>query len=263
MSKHVLIGPLWLDSLSGLSLLIYKKHIWNKSHTTSCPFSLSPRSLISWTKPSCCLELPSILTPKLAQKRAGHLGLSLKRFLNLSGFDDSLKIEAPSCSPTLDSSVLHILDWSSSKQGRVSFSSGGSRILAAALTADRGFALTASIRARFPHAPTPIYLELRLDAKGLYDTITTLHESKYYRLRLIIARLRDSFGAEEIRVLRWIPGPQNLADCPTKRNFFVFHMLSHVMLVSRPSISLPPPLLIRVTGNKCRGSLFSCNFQPP
>jgi hypothetical protein len=65
---------------------------------------------------------------------------------------------------------------------------------------------TERIRALFPHASTPLYFELRVDAKGLYDTITTLHESKDYRLRPTVARLRDSFGAEEIRVLRWIPG---------------------------------------------------------
>jgi hypothetical protein len=147
-----------------------------------------------------------------------------------SGFLAGLQISGS----TMDSSILHILDWSSSKQRRVSFSSIGSEILAAASAADRGFALTASIRALFPHAPTPIYFELRVDAKGLYDTITTLHESKDYRLRPTVARLRDSFGAEEIRVLRWIPGPENLADCLTKGNFVVFRMLNQVMLAGHP-----------------------------
>jgi hypothetical protein len=156
-----------------------------------------------------------------------------------SGFLAGLQLSGP----TLDSSVLHILDWSSSKQRRVSFSSIGSEILAAALAADRGFALTASIRALFPHAPTPIYFELRVDAKGLYDTITTLHESKDYRLRPTVARLRDSFGAEEIRVLRWIPGLQNLADCLTKGNFVVFRMLNQVMLAGRPQ-HLPTSSLV-------------------
>jgi hypothetical protein len=57
---------------------------------------------------------------------------------------------------TTDSSILHILDWYSSKQRRVSFSSIGSEILAAASADDRGFALTESIRALFPHASTPL-----------------------------------------------------------------------------------------------------------
>jgi hypothetical protein len=132
-----------------------------------------------------------------------------------------------------DTPILHVLDWSSSKQHRVSFSSIGSEILAAASAADRGFALTASIRSLFPHASTPVYFELRVDAKGLYDTLTTLHESKDYRLRPTVARLRDSFGAKEICVLRWIPGPENLADCLTKGNFVVFCMLNPVMLAGR------------------------------
>jgi hypothetical protein len=144
---------------------------------------------------------------------------------------------------TPDSSILHTLDWSSSKQRRVSFSSIGSEILAAASAADRGFALTESIRALFPHASTPLYFELRVDAKGLYDTITTLHESKDYRLRPTVARLRDSFGAEEIRVLRWIPGPQNLADCLTKGIYVMFRLLNQVMLAGRPQ-HLPTSSLV-------------------
>jgi hypothetical protein len=41
-------------------------------------------------------------------------------------------------------SVFHLLDWSSSKQSRVSFSSIGSEILAAATAADRGYALASN-----------------------------------------------------------------------------------------------------------------------
>jgi Reverse transcriptase (RNA-dependent DNA polymerase) len=47
---------------------------------------------------------------------------------------------------TPDSSILHTLDWSSSKQRRVSFSSIGSEILAAASAADRGKAFALSFR---------------------------------------------------------------------------------------------------------------------
>jgi hypothetical protein len=74
---------------------------------------------------------------------------------------------------TPESSILHILDCSSSKQRRVSFFSIGSEIFAAASAADRLFALTESIRALFPHATTPLYFELCVDTKGLYDTIAT------------------------------------------------------------------------------------------
>jgi hypothetical protein len=79
----------------------------------------------------------------------------------------------------------------------VSFGSIGSGILAAASAADHDFALTASISSLIPHAYTPVYFELRVDAKSLYDTLTTLYESNNYRLRPTVARLRDSFGAKK------------------------------------------------------------------
>jgi Reverse transcriptase (RNA-dependent DNA polymerase) len=127
-------------------------------------------------------------------------------------------------------SIFHCIDWSSSKQSRVSFSSIGSEILAAASAVDRGYALTASINFLFPSSPVPLQFELNVDSKGLYDTISTLHESKDYRPRPTVTRIRDSFGAQEIRTLRLIPGSSNLADALTKGNFDMFRRLNAVFL---------------------------------
>jgi hypothetical protein len=58
-------------------------------------------------------------------------------------------------------SVFHLLDWSSSKQSRVSFSSIGSEILTAVTAADRGYVLASNFQALFPsasHSP-PFELE--------------------------------------------------------------------------------------------------------
>jgi hypothetical protein len=121
------------------------------------------------------------------------------------------------------------------------------------VAADPGFALTASIRSLFQHASTPVYFELRVDANGLYDTITTLHESKDNRLRPTDARLCDSFGTKEIRVLRWIPGPGNLTDGLIKGNFVVFRMLNQLMWAGSSPRFLPSLMLIRVIGNKLPG----------
>jgi Reverse transcriptase (RNA-dependent DNA polymerase) len=135
-------------------------------------------------------------------------------------------------------SLFHCIDWSSSKQSRVSFSSIGSEILAAVSGADRGYALTASINLLFPDSPSPLHFELNVYSKGLFDTITTLHDSKDYRLRPTVTRIRDSFGAQEIRILRWIPGLSNLADALTKGNFHMFKQLNDVMICGNlPSFS--------------------------
>jgi hypothetical protein len=121
-------------------------------------------------------------------------------------------------------SIFHCIDWSSSKQSRVSYSSIGSEILAAASAVDRGYVLSASINFMFPSSPQPLPFELNVDSKGLYDTISTLHESKDYRLRPTVTRIRDSFGAQEIRALRWTPGFSNLSDALTKGNFDMFRV---------------------------------------
>jgi hypothetical protein len=92
-----------------------------------------------------------------------------------------------------------------------------------------------------------------LNSGSTLKVFTIRHESKVYRLRPTDARLRDSFSAKDIPVLRWIPGPENLASCLTKGNLVVFRMLNQLMLAGRSPRSLPSLLLVRVIGNKLPG----------
>lgn len=78
------------------------------------------------------------------------------------------------------SSAYHVLDWHSSKQARVSFSSAGAEILAAAESADRALLLS-ECAARILSLSHPIPFALTVDFYGLYSTITTLHEGIDYR----------------------------------------------------------------------------------
>lgn len=125
--------------------------------------------------------------------------------------------------------LFYPLSWSSHKQRRVSYSSFGAEILAAADADDRGFDLKQSFLSLFPHKP--LSHELIIDSKALFETITTLHQTSDYRLRKTVSRMRDSFESKQLNVVRWIPGPSNFADALTKRNIIMFKglndMLSH------------------------------------
>ena len=78
-----------------------------------------------------------------------------------------------------DSWIYHVLDWHSSKQYRVSFSSVGAEIVAAAEAADRSLLLTQCLSSIVgKHNLFP--LVLTVDLYGIYATITTLHEGKDY-----------------------------------------------------------------------------------
>lgn len=71
--------------------------------------------------------------------------------------------------------TFHIIDWTSSKQRRVSHSSYGAEILACSDADDRGFyikeALKSITRVNTKHV-------LHVDSRGLFDTISTLHDGK-------------------------------------------------------------------------------------
>lgn len=68
--------------------------------------------------------------------------------------------------------------------------------------------------------------ELAVGSKSLYDTDTTLHLNEDYRLRMIVQRIRNSFESGDLEILRWIPGPQNIADALTKRNLSLLKKLN-------------------------------------
>ena len=123
--------------------------------------------------------------------------------------------------------IFHVIDWHSSKQSRVSFSSVGAEILAAAAAADRSSLMTEGIRA-IHSAQNPLPLVLNVDSLGLHATISTVHEGRDYRLRPTVSRLRDSFESGEIAVLQWIEGQKNIADALTKRNVAMYRKVNHI-----------------------------------
>lgn len=130
--------------------------------------------------------------------------------------------------PAGGASVFHVLDWLSKKQSRVSFSSIGAEILAAATSADRGSLIAEQLQVVHDSQEKLPFI-LTVDSHGLFSTITTLHEGSDYRLRPTVARMRDSYETGEISMLQWIPGVQNLADALTKRNVVMYRMLNDVM----------------------------------
>lgn len=135
-------------------------------------------------------------------------------------------------------SIHHIIDWHSGKQKRVSFSSGGSEIIAAADATDRAGYMH-ELYATLLGPDVDLQLSLLVDSRGLHDTITTLHEPSDYRLRPTVARIRDSFESKEkgeLTGLGLIPGPLNVSDCLTKCNRTMWAQLQKMF--SSGSISL-------------------------
>lgn len=132
--------------------------------------------------------------------------------------------------------IFHMVDWSSHKQKRVSYSSYGAEILACAAADDRGYNLKAALNALFPRHRTRH--ELSVDSHALNDTITTLHEGTEFRLRQTVQRIRNSFESGELNVLRWIPGTENVADALTKRNLKLYRKLNEICANGRLTVDL-------------------------
>ena len=122
--------------------------------------------------------------------------------------------------------TYHIVDWASRKQRRVCHSSYGAEILACADTDDRGYNLKMAMTSLFPS--DRFRHVLNVDSKGLYDTVTTLHEGRDYRLRQTVQRIRDSFEAGEVDIIRWVQGKANIADALTKRTPMSYRMLNRI-----------------------------------
>ena len=93
------------------------------------------------------------------------------------------------------SEIFHPIDWTSHKRKRVSYSSYGAEMLAAADGDDRGYYYRMTINSLFPNRCTK--QELNVDSRVLYDTTTMLHESTEYRLRNSVRRMRNSFESRE------------------------------------------------------------------
>ena len=95
---------------------------------------------------------------------------------------------------------FHTLNWVSTKQRRICHSSYGAEILACADGDDRVYYLKMGLRALFPVAK--MSNEPVVNSHGQYDTISSLHEGSEYRLHQTVQKIRESFEAEEIDVLR-------------------------------------------------------------
>ena len=106
----------------------------------------------------------------------------------------------------------HVCDWNSLKQRRVCYSSFGAEILAAADADDRTHAMRELIRSLFVGTPMKtITSACNVYRNGFFDTVTTLHDGRDYRIR-------DSFESRDFDALAWILGRDNVADALTKRN---------------------------------------------
>jgi len=143
-----------------------------------------------------------------------------------SGYVGGLYFQPSSANQNI---LYHITDWYSGKQSRISFSSIGCEILAAATACDRASNMVDSIQI-LHNSPARLPLVFTVDSLGLYGTITTLHEGKDYRLRATVSRLRDSFEAGEVNVLQWIRGTKNISDGLTKRNPEMFRLLNSICI---------------------------------
>lgn len=70
---------------------------------------------------------------------------------------------------------------------------------------------------------------LTVDSKGLYDTIFTSHESRDYRFKQTVRRIRDSFETGDVDNLRWVQGCANMADGLTKKDAAAHRMLNRIL----------------------------------
>lgn len=122
--------------------------------------------------------------------------------------------------------TFHIIDWESSKQRRVSHSSYGAEILACTDVDDRGYGIKEALSSIFQNQT--FKPKLNVDSKGVYDTITTLHEGRDYRLRQTVQRIRDSFESGDLDYLRLIQGFVNIADSLTKKNYVSQRLLNRI-----------------------------------
>lgn len=123
--------------------------------------------------------------------------------------------------------VIHPIDGSSYKQKRVCFSSYGAEIHACADAKhrefyDRSACLSIISTAKNIH-------QMVVDSKGFFETLTTLHEEKDYRLRQTVQRIRNSFQSGEMDSLKWNQGRANIADALTKYNLVMHKMLNRFM----------------------------------
>lgn len=131
--------------------------------------------------------------------------------------------------------IFHQIHWSSCKQRRVSYSSYGTEIFLCSDADDHGYYVKQAVQTIFDD--NNIKKELNVDSNGLYATITTLHEGIEYCLRKNVQRIRDSFEAEELDVLKWTQCLANISDALTMHNTNSYRLMSQFL--SADTLDLP------------------------
>lgn len=71
--------------------------------------------------------------------------------------------------------------------------------------------------------------EIFVDARSLFDTITTLHEPRKCLLLKTAERMRDLVENGELDCVKWIDGRRNMTDDLTKGNEELLAKLNEMM----------------------------------
>ena len=138
--------------------------------------------------------------------------------------------------------AFHALDWTSHRQNRVCRSAAAAEIMSIAEAEERASGFCIALR-RVTNLP--IQMELNVDSRSLYDTITTQRESDNFRVRQAVQALRESFEAGEIDTMRWISGKSNPADTLTKRSSSTSRLLNEMMRTGRLQLDFDDGLATR------------------
>lgn len=110
--------------------------------------------------------------------------------------------------------ILHsLLELSRTKNCHSSFEA---EIFSAADAEDRGLHQKQIYQEIFPNVL--LKHEHSVDSKSLFKTITTLNQTGNYRLRNIVARMRDSFESKALNNTCWIPASEKYGNVLTKRS---------------------------------------------
>lgn len=112
-------------------------------------------------------------------------------------------------------SIIHVIDWSSSKSKRPAKSIGSAETIAASNAIDDG---------KIVRDALSMILKLSIDliicvhSKDLFDTLTTCHNATDKSIRGDIAFIRYEFEFGNVNHIIWLPGKHNFADPVTKPN---------------------------------------------
>ena len=131
-------------------------------------------------------------------------------------------------------SIFHTIQWHSHKSKRPVKSIGAAEILAAGEGIDEAKFLTNAYKALLG---VHIDLQLVVDSKDLYDSLSTCRNSIDRSIRVDVSVIRYEFETHKVNKISWIPGKVNLADPLTKPNSPLTFPLQLTMFSGALSIS--------------------------